>query len=138
MLRAAPGRAGASAASPADSSPHYPHTPALPCPPADAAVPLPPPGTPLAGGARLLGTWRGVAVLARPYPVAKGGPLGWEIQQEEMALCAERLASGGGLVALRPASGGRWQELRGLPPAQLGVGCPDYEFFMSRWGGWSC
>ncbi|PSC70934.1 MATE efflux family isoform A [Micractinium conductrix] len=100
--------------------------------PADAAVPLPPPGTPLAGGARLLGTWRGVAVLARPYPVAKGGPLGWEIQQEEMALCAERLASGGGLVALRPASGGRWQELRGLPPAQLGVGCPDYEFFMSR------
>lgn len=39
----------------------------------------PAPGTPLADGARVVGSWRGMAVLARPYPVAKGGPLGWEV-----------------------------------------------------------
>lgn len=96
----------------------------------------PTPGTPLAGGARVVGSWRGVAVLARPYPVSKGGPLGWEIQLEEMAACAERLAGGCGLVALRPRPrappGARWDRLARLPPAQLGVACPDYEFFCSR------
>ncbi|KAL4448173.1 hypothetical protein ABPG75_005392 [Micractinium tetrahymenae] len=101
----------------------------------------PAPSAALAGGARLLGSWRGVAVLARPYPVAKGGPLGWEIQQEEMAQCAERLAAGAGLVALRPrapragAAGGasvEWERHGRLPPAALGVACPDYEFFAAR------
>ncbi len=96
---------------------------------------------------RLLGSWRGVAVLERPYPVAKGGPLGWEIQQEEMAQCAERLASGAGLVALRPrlpgtagssggdAAGGasvEWEPHGQLSAASLGVSCPDYEFFAAR------
>ena len=64
------------------------------------------PGTPLADGARVVGSWRGVAVLARGYPVAKGGPLGWEIQLAEMAQCAAQLASGTGLLALRPHPGG--------------------------------
>ena len=95
----------------------------------------PAPGTLVAGGARVVGCWRGVAVLARPHPVSKGGPLGWEIQQEEMAACAERLATGGGLLALRPRAGaprGAWHRLAGLSAAQLGVACPDYEFFASR------
>lgn len=92
------------------------------------------PGALLPDGARVLGSWRGVAVLARSYPVAKGGPLGWEIQQEEMSICAERLASGTGLVALQPCASGRggWGEVCGLPPAALGIRCPDYEFFCSR------
>ena len=91
------------------------------------------PGAQLGEGSRVVGTWRGVAVLARPYPLAKGGPLGWEIQQEEMAQCAHRLACGAGLAALHPADDGvGWRAVGGLPPTTLGVSCPDYHFFASR------
>jgi hypothetical protein len=93
------------------------------------------PGTPLADGARVVGSWRGVAVLARGYPVAKGGPLGWETQQAEMAQCAAQLASGAGLLALRPhvcEDAAVLDPVAGLPPAVLGVSCPDYDFFCNR------
>lgn len=77
-----------------------------------------------------------MAVLARPYPVAKGGPLGWEIQLEEMAQCAERLAGGVGLVALRPRPGAppgtQWERAEGVSPEALGISCPDYHFFASH------
>lgn len=107
------------------------------------AAQLPPGATPALGsllvdGGRVIGTWRGMAVVSRSYPVAKGGPLGWEIQQEEMAQCAERLACGTGLVALRPCAardgrgGVAWERLARLPRAALGVSCPDYDFFCSR------
>jgi hypothetical protein len=80
----------------------------------------------------VVGCWRGTAVLARPYPVAKGGPLGWDIQRQEMEQCAERLASGAGLVALRLGDAG-WEPDASPPAAeQLGIACPDYDFFRSR------
>lgn len=54
----------------------------------------PAPGTPLADGSRVVGSWRGVAVLARSYPVAKGGPLGWEVSSwwlgSSLGRCASR------------------------------------------------
>lgn len=133
---------------PPHPTPHTPtHLPIGPPSVVPGAGTSAPPGTSLASGARLLGSWRGVAVLARPYPVAKGGPLGWEIQQEEMAQCAERLAGGAGLVALRPRrapagaasvdraaadSSVEWDRHGRLPAAALGVSCPDYEFFTAR------
>lgn len=114
-----------------DSPPLTSNLPAAPLPPSAGSVPLP--GTPLPGGLRVVGAWRGVAVIARSYPVSKGGPLGWEVQLEEMANCAEQLASGTGLVALRRRpSDCAWQPSAGLPPSALGVACPDYEFFASR------
>lgn len=107
-----------------------------PCPTAAADVgdACLPPRTLLADGSRVVGCWRGAAVLARPYPVAKGGPLGWDIQREEMEQCAERLAGGGGLVVLRRSDAG-WQPETSPPDAeQLGIACPDLDFFRSRTG----
>jgi hypothetical protein len=72
------------------------------------------------------------AVIRKDYPVAKGGPLSWEIQLEELEEGARRLALRQGLVRSRPA-----------PPAAAAVAvdeedqepqscCPDYDFFSSR------
>jgi hypothetical protein len=67
--------------------------------------------------------------------------MGWEIQQDEMAQCAERLANGIGLVALRPrppppgassAASASWDRVSRLPASELGICCPDFEFFSSR------
>lgn len=51
-----------------------------------------------------------------------------QIQQEEMAQCAERLACGAGLLALRPMPGSvrgggqpDWDAFAGLPAGELGV-----------------
>ena len=84
----------------------------------------------------MLRTWRGLAVIAKPYPVSRGGQLGWEIQQEEMAACARVLSSGAGLMVLQPAAGGQQQgqqqqQPSGQRPGRL-VSCPDYDFFISR------
>lgn len=47
-----------------------------------------------------------------------------QIQQEEMAQCAERLACGAGLLALRPLPGSAdWDAFAGLPAGELGVSC---------------
>eukprot|EP00887_Chlorella_sp_A99_P007431 scaffold2.g7431.t1 len=88
--------------------------------------PCPAPGALLADGSRVLRTWRGLAVIARPYPLARGGPVGWEIQRQAMTECAARLAAGAGLAAaVHPDAGAA------APPARL-VSCPDYDFFASR------
>ncbi|GAB4817490.1 hypothetical protein N2152v2_004536 [Parachlorella kessleri] len=87
---------------------------------------LPSPGTLLADGSRVMGCWRGVAVVAKPYPSAKGGAMAWEVRLEELAETAGRLATGAGLQCRLPD--GR------LVPA--GVRCPDHDFFASR--AWTC
>ncbi len=66
-------------------------------------------------GARVVGVRGASAVVRKDYPLARGGPLSWEIQQEELAEGAARLALGAGLLP--------------PPPASL---CPDYDFFASR------
>lgn len=38
------------------------------------------PGSDLGGGARVVGVHNGVAVLQRTYPLAKGGPMSWEVR----------------------------------------------------------
>lgn len=66
-------------------------------------------------------------MLAAPLPPSPSSA-NKQIQQEEMGQCAERLACGAGLLALRPCpgSGGpggppAWDALAGLPAEELGV-----------------
>ncbi len=71
----------------------------------------------------------GYVVVKKDYPLCKGGPLSWEIQMEELAEGAKRLALGVGIVSVNGA--------RSSDPADLAVvdaseTCPDYAFFLSR------
>jgi len=81
--------------------------------------------------ARVEGVWPGTAVIRKDYPLAKGGPLSWEIQLEELEEGARRLSLGLGLIK---ADGGIDSEFEssGSPPAEPDTCCPDFDFFWTR------
>lgn len=90
---------------------------------------------PGAANASVAGVWLRTAVVRKDYPLAKGGPLSWEIQLEELEEGARRLALRQGLVKMNKS--GHGNAAREAPrdeedleePASC---CPDYDFFSSR------
>lgn len=124
------------------------------------AVDLPPqiggrglrPGDALPGptNARVAGVWPGTAVIRKDYPLAKGGPLSWEIQLEELEEGARRLALSLGLVkaeTCRSTSSGDMDSTAtvdgscdtdplpadsDLAPLEPESCCPDFDFFWAR------
>lgn len=60
-------------------------------------------------------------VVKKDYPLSKGGPLSWDIQLEELADGARRLALGVGIEVGKQATS--------FPGDDI---CPDYQFFVSR------
>jgi len=61
-------------------------------------------------------------VVKKDYPLSKGGPLSWDIQLEELADGARRLALGLGIETVDSAA----------PFPEDDDICPDYQFFVSR------
>jgi len=91
---------------------------------------------PGAANASVAGVWPRTAVIRKDYPLAKGGPLSWEIQLEELEEGARRLALRQGLVKFnKPGNGNAVGEAcgeeggDGEEPASC---CPDFDFFSSR------
>lgn len=72
----------------------------------------------------------GYVVVKKDYPLCKGGPLSWEIQMEELAEGAKRLALGVGVVSVKSPN----NEGESADPAAVDMAeaCPDYAFFLSR------
>lgn len=68
----------------------------------------------------------GYLVVKKDYPLCKGGPLSWDIQMEELAEGAKRLALGVGVVSRAKTSSEANQT------ADVADACPDYAFFLSR------
>jgi len=66
----------------------------------------------------------GNLVVKKDYPLSKGGPLSWDIQMEELTEGAKRLALGTGL---------HLEEGEETEPVSDNI-CPDYQFFLSRYG----
>jgi len=64
----------------------------------------------------------GYVVVKKNYPLSKGGPLSWDIQQEELAEGARRLALGLGIHKQQNTAAESLNEDI----------CPDYQFFVSR------
>ena len=62
-------------------------------------------------------------VVKKDYPLSKGGPLSWDIQLEELADGARRLALGVGIEAADSSGNSSF------PEDDI---CPDYQFFVSR------
>ena len=62
-------------------------------------------------------------VVKKDYPLSKGGPLSWDIQLEELADGARRLALGLGIETVDTSAG---------PFPEDDDICPDYQFFVSR------
>lgn len=90
---------------------------------------------PGAANASVAGVWPRTAVIRKDYPLAKGGPLSWEIQLEELEEGARRLALRQGLVKInKPGNGNAAGEACGEEEEEEGLAscCPDYEFFSSR------
>lgn len=80
--------------------------------------------------ASVAGVWPRAAVIRKDYPLAKGGPLSWEIQLEELEEGARRLALQQGLLKIRPGGiTGPEEDGQEEEPASR---CPDYDFFSSR------
>lgn len=78
--------------------------------------------------ARVAGVWPGTAVIRKDYPLAKGGPLSWEIQMEELEEGAKRLALSLGLVKAGVADDGPAAGEEGSEESC----CPDFDFFWAR------
>jgi hypothetical protein len=66
----------------------------------------------------------GNLVVKKDYPLSKGGPLSWDIQMEELTEGAKRLALGTGLHP---------EDRDDTEPVSDSI-CPDYQFFLSRYG----
>jgi hypothetical protein len=65
----------------------------------------------------------GYVVVKKDYPISKGGPLSWDIQLEELAEGAKRLALG---LGIQPLHDNAVSTLQGEDI------CPDYQFFVAR------
>ena len=88
---------------------------------------------PGAANASVAGVWPRTAVIRKDYPLAKGGPLSWEIQLEELEEGARRLALRQGLVKIKPSSGSAAGDAaNGDEEEEPESCCPDYDFFSSR------
>jgi len=72
----------------------------------------------------------GYVVVKKNYPLSKGGPLSWDIQMEELAEGAKRLALGVGIVSANDGAGTR--PAADPTAADIADACPDYAFFLSR------
>jgi hypothetical protein len=71
----------------------------------------------------------GYVVVKKDYPLCKGGPLSWEIQMEELAEGAKRLALGKGIVSVNSAKSSNAADPAVVDASET---CPDYAFFLSR------
>ena len=65
----------------------------------------------------------GYVVVKKDYPISKGGPLSWDIQLEELADGAKRLALGLGIQSIHDNA------VSSLQGEDI---CPDYQFFVAR------
>ena len=72
----------------------------------------------------------GYVVVKKNYPLSKGGPLSWDIQQEELAEGARRLALGLGIH--KQQHGTTTQTGSSEAVSSHEDICPDYQFFVSR------
>ena len=88
---------------------------------------------PGAANASVAGVWPRTAVIRKDYPLAKGGPLSWEIQLEEFEEGARRLALRQGLVKIKPLGAATVGGVVGQEEEEEPESCcPDYDFFSSR------
>jgi hypothetical protein len=94
---------------------------------------------PGAANASVAGVWPRAAVIRKDYPLAKGGPLSWEIQLEELEEGARRLALRQGLVKINKSGAAAHGNSHHAVGAMHGEEeeepescCPDYDFFSSR------
>jgi Protein of unknown function (DUF789) len=94
---------------------------------------------PGSANASVAGVWPRTAVIRKDYPLAKGGPLSWEIQLEELEEGARRLALRQGLVKIQKSGNGgnSNNDAVGVTASveeeeEAESCCPDYDFFSSR------